>query len=221
MRGLLLAATLSACASADPPAGLSDASSSRADNDSDWLCDETETRAGTDPERIDSDGDRLPDGMEVQYGLDPLDAADPAVGGLVFLGATPGSMTALELHVVVDGAGESFSGELDVWPALDPSWATAERYFTGAIATSAEPPDHVFGFPDNGDRIASVVGETRLGFRLRFAFGQDVAATCPQAVPFGYAIKRQDGVRFGDRRYVLLVAPDTDTITWCAAESCL
>jgi hypothetical protein len=218
---MLLALALTACTGGATPSNLVDAASQRPDTDSDWLCDETELRAGTDPQSADSDGDRLPDGVEVQYGLDPLDDADPGATGIVFLRATPGSMSELQLHVVVDGAGESFSGELDAWPGLDASWATAEQYFATAVATSAEPPDHVFGFPANGDRIGSVVGETRLGFRLRFVFGRDVAAVCPEVVPFGYAIKRQDGVRFGDRHYTLVVAPDIDTISWCPAETCL
>lgn len=191
------------------------------DSDADWLCDATERGAGTDPSLADSDGDRLPDGLELQYGLNALDDGDPGVAQIVFLVAAPGSVGELDLFVVVDGAGEAFSGEMEAWPVLDPTWSNAESYFTNAIAISAEPPDHVFGFPDNGDRIGSVVGETRLGFQLRFAFNADVAGNCAQAVPFTYAVKRQDGARFGDRYYVLVVAPDTDSIAWCPARSCL
>jgi len=221
IRWVGLALTLYACGAPDAATDQADAATSRADSDSDWLCDETEGRAGTDPTLVDTDGDRVPDGIEVQYGLDPLDAADPGLSGLVVLSAMPGAMTDFVLYAVVDGDGTSFAGELEAWPSFDPSWATAERYFSGAIATSAEPPDHVFGFPDNGDRIGSVVGETRLGFRLRFRFGQDIAAPCAQAVAFSYAIKRQDGARFGDRRYILIIAPDPADIRWCAAQTCL
>jgi hypothetical protein len=217
--GLLLA-----CGRADTPPPMApplDGSQGVLDTDSDWLCDDTERHIGSDPGLLDTDGDRLPDGIELQYGLSPLDDADPGLSRVVFLEAQPGGQTDLNLHVVVDGAGEAFSGELSAWPALDAVWATAEHYFAGAIATSADPPDHVFGFPDNGDRIGSVVGETRIGFRLRFAFNDNATASCAQAVTFGYALKRQDGARFGDQSYVLITSPDDEAITWCPARSCL
>lgn len=209
------------CTGDEQPIGDSDASSAPNDSDSDWLCNTTEARTRTDPHLVDSDGDRVPDGIEVQYAYNPLDAADPGPTALVLLAATPGGQTEVDLHVVVDGAGESFAGEVDAWPALEAAWPSAERYFAGAVATSAEPPDHVFGFPTNGDQFGSVVGETRLGFRLRFVYGQDTSATCAQVVTFNYAVKRQDGVRFGDRRYLLIVAPDTNDLQWCPPSTCI
>ncbi len=212
-----------ACGQADTPPDTMpfDGSHGLMDSDSDWLCDDTERQIGSDPNLLDSDDDRVPDGIELQYGFNPLDDADPGLSRIVFLEAQPGSQSALDLHVLVDGAGEAFSGELSAWPALDSVWATAEHYFAGAIATSADPPDHVFGFPDNGDRIGSIVGETRVGFRVRFAFNDNATATCAQAVTFSYALKRQDGARFGDQTYVLITTPDAETIAWCPARSCL
>lgn len=198
-----------------------DATVTDGDSDGDWLCDSTERGIGTDPLVVDSDGDRLPDGLELHYGLSPLDEAEPGAPQIAVLRAQPGSVTDLELHVVVDGAGEAFSGELAAWQPLDVTWPSADNYFAIAQATSADPPDHVFGFPNNGDRIESVVGQTRLGFRLRFVFTESEPRDCAQAVPFNYAIKRQDGVRFGDRNYILLITPDAEDITWCAARSCL
>lgn len=217
--GLLLVV---ACSDATPPIvePMNDAAHGALDTDSDWLCDVTETAIDTDPSDPDSDQDRLPDGVELQHGLNPLDAADPSPAQVVFLRAVPGGLTDVNLHVVVDGAGEAFTGELDAWVTLDGTWPSASHYFTTAIATSADPPDHVFGFPDNGDRIDSVVGVTRLGFRLRFAFTDAVARDCAQAVGFHYAIKRQDGARFGERFYLLVITPDTENIVWCPARSC-
>jgi hypothetical protein len=203
-----------------PDAGV-DANVPRMDRDHDWLCDSTEGVLGTDPAVADSDGDGIADGVEFQHGLDPKSAMDPATNTRVFLAASPGAQSELSVHVVVDGAGESFSGELEGFPALEADWPNADRYFAEAMATSADPADHVFGFPENGDSIGSVVGETRLGFRLRFLYRDNTSRDCVQAVPFRYAIKRQDGIRFGERLYLLIVEPSAGPKNWCPSTSCI
>lgn len=203
------------------PDAEADAHIARMDRDHDWMCDSTEGVLGTDSMVADSDGDGIADGVEFQLGLDPKSAVDPPANARLFLTADPGAQSALDVHVVVDGAGESFSGELEGWPALEADWSTADRYFAEAMATSADPADHVHGFPENGDTIQSVTGETRLGFRLRFVYRDAVARDCVQAVPFRYAIKRQDGVRFGERQYLLVIGPSTGAKPWCPATDCI
>lgn len=202
------------------PIARPDGGSLAYDTDFDWLCDDTELRIGTDPELADSDGDRLPDGLELQYGLGPLDQLSPGLTAIPTLAAEPGGTAEVEVFAVVEGAGEAFSGELQAWPGLDPAWPMADHYFTGAVVSSAEPPDRVYGVSDDGDRIGSVLGQARLGFRVRFAYLEDVPAECAQAVPFSYAVKRQDGTRFGDSYGVLIVAPDADSIAWCRTDTC-
>ena len=198
-----------------------DGGSSTIDTDHDWLCDFTESFDQSDPTRADTDEDGLPDGIEGQYAFSPIDDQDPGFGRVVYLQATPGARAQLDLHVLVDGAGESFGGELAAWNSIEPSWPSVSQFFTGAIAVSAEPADHVFGFPENGDHIDSIVGETRLGYRLSFAYTEPTAGECAQALAFTYAIKRQDGARFGTSNYLLVITPSTETIPWCPATTCL
>ena len=228
MRALWLLILVAACASESHPdrdrGGEPTSDERRVDTEGDGLCDETEADRGTDPMDPDTDGDGLPDLIEVGYALHPTDPAQPGVDQVAFLMGSPGAVLDFDLRTTVDGLGESHTGSFSDLPSFYDGGPSAADFFVAAFATSAEPPDNVRGVVRDAGRFDSVLGETRLGFSLRFEFGDSAPFACTRAYAFRWALKSDSGEQLGARIYLLVVTAedaDLDRSPWCHPTHCL
>ena len=198
--------------------------SSASDVDADGLCDASESEVGSDKHAADTDGDTLTDLVEVAYAFDVLDATDPPAERLVFLQGRAGASIDFAVRATVTGMGDEQTGTFEADPTPYDDQATAEEFFLGATAVSAEPRENVRGIDSASERFVSVLGETRLGFSLRFQHPGGDIASCIRAYPFRYAIKSSRGELGHLERYLLVVIPPAASLEsgpWCGLDPCL
>jgi hypothetical protein len=215
---LQLLQPLAACSSVDAPsaqflvqpgaAGSASLPSTKTnDADQDGLCDRSEEQLGTSSASIDTDGDHIPDVIEVIGGYSPTDPTSPGVDQLGYLEAQPGRMLELELRATVEGKGQGATGQFTALNAFDARGLRANDFFMSGLAVRAEPPDNVRGIQPGDERFSSVLGRTRLTFRLSFSYIWDGKLDCAAALPFVYAIKSDIGGYSDARSYLLVVTP--------------
>jgi hypothetical protein len=178
------------------------------DRDRDGLCDSSEERIGTNPDVLDTDADGLPDVVEVLAGYNPTDPSNPGLDQLGYLVGQPGRALDLELRSTIEGNGQGATGQFMARNAFDVQGLRASDFFVSALAVGAEPPDNVRGIRAGEERFGSVLGRTRLTFRLHFEFASDVMLRCVAALPFMYSIKSDTGGYMGSRDYLLVVPPN-------------
>jgi hypothetical protein len=202
---------------------LAPAPAQLADSDHDGLCDVTEEQLGTDVDNVDTDADGIPDFVEVIAGYDSSDATSPSIDQIARLMALPGQTLDFEVRATFNGVGQGASGLFSALSSLNPRGLRADHYFVNGHAVSAEPPDNVRGIEPGEEHFASVLGNTRLVFSLRFAYGGDPPPTCSAALPFDYSIKSDSGVYVGSRTYLLIVSGDTrpKAESFCRPVACL
>lgn len=176
------------------------------DQDSDGLCDSTETTLGLDPLQPDTDRDGYPDVIEYSVGTDGRMLDSPARDALVFLSGVRESMIDTSATFAIRGSGETFIGGF----APVPTFVRLEDldafdYFAGARATGASPIDNIITF--EGERFIGVRNRTLLLYTITFL--NDVEnATCMRVFPFVYQVQTLDeGTIYGQRRMWLVIAP--------------
>jgi hypothetical protein len=194
------------------------------DTDQDGLCDRSEDQLRTNPDSIDSDADHIPDVIEVIGGYDPTDPTSPGPDQLGYLEAVSGRLLDLELRGTVDGNGQGATGQFSALNAFDARGLRASDFFVSGLAVSAEPPDHVRGIRASDERFSSVLGRTRLRFRVSFAYESDAKLNCAAGLPFVYAIKNDVGGYNDARNYLLIVTPKQSALEaadFCRPVACL
>jgi hypothetical protein len=194
------------------------------DQDHDGVCDATEQQVGTDPHAADSDGDGLPDLIELANGFNPIDAANPALDQVGQLEARVGATLDFPVRATVEGDGQGVSGLFQAISALYGDGVSAEDFFTGASAVSADPSDAVRNIDATGAHFDSVFGHTRLVFSLHFEYpGSANPPKCGKAYPYRYSVKSDDGSTAADRVFLLILAPEGQaggTVAFCQSRSC-
>jgi hypothetical protein len=194
----------------DPPPDVEVDPQLPRDRDGDGLCDDTERDAETDPAQSDTDGDGLSDLAEAGNHFDPRDATSPAAERLAVLEGVPGAVLRFAVRATVSGDGQGLTGFFEAVPSAYDLAGSAADYFAGAVAVSADPGDNVRGFEPDSERFGVVVGETRLGFDLRFTYPDPDPQACAAAYPFRYSLKSDGGEAISQRLYLLLVEPPRD-----------
>ena len=209
----------------EPPTGAAGAGDDGAsDTDADGLCNGTEGELGTDPLARDSDADQLPDLIEIASSFAPIDAEIPAADQIAFMRGSRGTSLDFAVRSTVDGDGQSLTGWFSAAGSFYRDDQTAADFFVGATAVSADPIDGPRSINEESARFSAVLGRTRLGFNLRFEFGQRADFTCGRAYPFRYAIKSDDGETRSERFYLLVVGAGEalvlDPAGFCLPSSC-
>lgn len=193
------------------------------DEDGDGLCDVTEEQSATRLDAIDSDDDGIPDLPEVVFGYDAVNPDEPLDYELAFLPAVPGATTTFSVRSTVVGDGEPHGGSFEGLASLDAAGATAGDFFAQGMAVSADPPENVRGIEADGERFASVLGETRLSFELEFRYGLSEPVPCSQAFPFRYLVKSEVGRVIDIQAFLLIVGPAEaggDPESYCLPSTC-
>lgn len=185
------------------------------DTDGDGLCDHTELARGTDPARPDTDGDGVSDRVEVDFGFRPTRTDSPDRTLLFYMSEAHGASVEVPVVYVARGEGESYVGSFQALSVVDPDDATADDYFTEAVALRADPAQNVFQVVPEEQRFDAVIGRTELYFLVRFAAPEVDPRGCVRAYPWRYQIKRSDGARVLSRRYFLVVVPEEEGADWC------
>jgi len=194
------------------------------DQDHDGLCDVSEQRLQTNAAKPDTDADGFPDVVEVLCGYSPTDPTSPAPDQVGYLVAQTGRKLDLELRSTIDGDGQDATGQFLARNTLDAFGLRASDFFVGGLAVSAEPPDNVRGIQADSERFASVLGKTRLTFRLHFEVNTSIALNCAAALAFDYAIKSDVGGYVNTRNYMLVVTPSdsaSEPADFCLPLACL
>jgi hypothetical protein len=194
------------------------------DRDHDGLCDSSEQRLGTNPAKLDTDADGFPDVVEVLSVYDPTDPTLPGPDQVGYLVAQPGSTLDLELRGTIDGDGQSATGQFMARSAFDAHGLRASDFFMSGLAVGAEPPDNARGIQAEEERFGSVLGRTRLTFRLHFQFNRPLTLDCAPALPFDYAIKSDVGGYVSIRNYLLVLLPHAAPLKpedYCRPVACL
>jgi hypothetical protein len=76
----------------------------------------------------------------------------------------------------------------------------------------------------DSERFGSVLGRTRLVFKLRFRVSTDKLADCTIGYPFEYRLKADNEKIVVSRDYLLVVRPETadgERANFCVPSSCL
>jgi hypothetical protein len=193
------------------------------DRDQDGLCDTSEAELGTDPDSADTDGDGFPDAVEAIGGSDPQDPTSPGPEQLAYLSLAAG---ALEFTVAntVDGNGEGASGQFNARNAFDRHGLRASDYYQSEVAIDAVPPDNVRGIQPDDGRFTSILGRTRLRFRLQFSVPMNESMTCSASLPFDFAVKSDVGGLLDSASYLLIVtpkAPPLEPQDFCRPVACI
>ena len=194
-----------------------------ADRDHDGLCDDTEEQLGTNPDKLDTDGDGWPDATEEIIDTDPQDPNSPSRDQVGYLSPDPGTLD-FSAAITAYGDGDGETGQFLARNGLDRKNRRASDYFLGMVATDAEPPDNVRGEHADAGHFDSIVGATRLTFRLQFAIMSAQSLSCAAALPFDLALKSDAGGLIGTQRYVLVVTgkqPPLVATDFCLPTPCL
>ncbi|HKU44447.1 MAG TPA: hypothetical protein VJR89_40080 [Polyangiales bacterium] len=212
--------------SVEPPAAVSGRGSidPNADRDHDGVCDGTERELGSDADRADSDHDGLPDFTEIVAGFNLTDPTIPSPDQVGFLAGVPQAALDMRVRMTLEGSGQGYTGEFREMDALEAHGLTARDFFEGAVAQGGEPPDNIRGVVVDSERIGSVLGRTRLAFKLRFRVSTDKLPDCAIGFPFEYRLKADNEKVAASRDYVLVVTPETEDgerAKFCVPSSCL
>jgi hypothetical protein len=195
-----------------------------ADSDGDGLCDATEERLRTNPAALDTDADGFPDAVEQIAGYNATDPTSPGPDQVGYLVARPGRTLDFEVRATVQGSGEAATGQFQARSAFDPHGLSARDFFVSALAVDAVPPDNVRGIEATSERFGSVLGRTRLTFRLHFAFHSALTPDCAPALPFTYAAKGDNGSNLARGDYLLVASPNEGPVRaqdYCRPVACL
>lgn len=196
------------------------------DRDHDGVCNGTELALASNPERADTDGDGFPDFTEVMANYVPTNPTIPGPDQVVYLAGDSQSTVDFEVRMTVEGAGLGYTGEFRPDASPDPRGLSAKDFFIGAEATGGQPTDNVRGVNADAERFESVLGKTRVSFRLHFALGSSKAANCSIGYPFEYRLKDDNG-RYSAGRSYMLVVTGTGGLnangehTFCVPASCI
>lgn len=191
------------------------------DSDGDFVCDDTEERRGSDPRSPDTDEDGYDDFVEIVFGYDPTDPTDPGRDVVFTMRETREASLQVQAERVVNGDGEDFVGAFEALEAMDLMSLTAADYYTESVALFADPMDNVAVLDADAEAFRGTVGRTRLGWEIRFEFGDHLPRDCARAYPFRYTVKRNDGTVVGLQRYLLVILPVGDTLAtaaWCVPD---
>jgi hypothetical protein len=181
------------------------------DTDGDGLCDRTERQFGTDFEAKDSDADGLPDLIEIGNGFDATSSDEPAEDQVAYLVGEPGAGLEFPVRMTVQGDGQALTGYFEVIPSIYADGVTAQEFFRGTMATTADPIDGVRSVQPGSARFGGVLGRTRLSFALRFEYPEGLdAVECGRAYPLRYVLKSDDGMTVAERLFLLVVAPEVE-----------
>jgi hypothetical protein len=178
-----------------------------ADTDHDGLCDISEGMIGTDPTSLDTDHDGFPDVVEAIAEYVATDPSSPGVDQVVYLLAQAGQRVQAEITTTIVGNGAGATGQFNARNAYDRNGLWARDFFVGAVAVEALPPDNARGIVAQDERFTSVLGRTRLTFRLTFAFDTQLQPDCAAALPFDYEVKGDVGAYLASRKFMLVVTP--------------
>jgi hypothetical protein len=185
------------------------------DTDGDGLCDGTEAGRGTDPLRPDTDGDLFDDRTEVDWGFNPLRTDSPARALLAVLDERAGAEASVSIRLTVRGQGQSYTGEFQESPSLDPEGLDARSFYVRSTAVGAVPMNNVFEVVPEEERFLGVVGTTDLVLQVDLAWDDGEPRGCRRLHPFRYVVKRDDGTTVFSRRYFVVIVPEDDDGTWC------
>jgi hypothetical protein len=160
----------------------------RPDTDGDGLCDDTEIEVlRSDPEDVDTDGDGFLDGFEYSQGTSPLSVTAPDPARVLTWSEAPSAHVESVFNVYFRGNGEGVFGAFYESPSgVDGVRGEDLGFVIEALA--ALPPSNA---QDRvGERFLSVLGQTRLSFRLSADWGEREPAGCRRAYvlyPSAYA----------------------------------
>ncbi|MFO0559805.1 MAG: hypothetical protein U0269_17430 [Polyangiales bacterium] len=160
----------------------------RPDRDGDGLCDDTETDVTrTDPDDVDTDGDGFIDGWEYSYGFSPLSSTAPSPDRLLQWSERPGEPFEHVFSLSFRGNGEGVLGTFWESPA-GYDGLRAEELGLRIEALAAVPPSNAPDLVE--DRFVSVLGTTRLSFRVTGEWPQRAPLRCKRTYslyPSAYA----------------------------------
>ncbi len=185
------------------------------DSDEDGVCDTTEVERGSDPTRVDTDGDGFSDLAELfTLGSNVTDNGDPNRERVFILRESESSAVQIPIERAFTGGGEDYVGVFEPG-AEDDAGISAATFFTGAVASFAEPMSNVAII--DGEAFRGLNGRTLLSWEARFEYS-DTPRACIRAYPFRYSVKRSDGRIVFVSRLTLLVLPVGQTLAtgqWC------
>lgn len=234
--GLCLACTSGCTTSGDAPGpdvSVTDAaisgrggtySNPDADRDHDGVCNGTELALKSNPDNPDTDGDGLPDFTEVMANYNATNPLIPGPEQVVYLAGDSQAPIDFEVRMTVDGTGLGYTGEFRPDESPDPRGIGAREFYVGAEALGGQPSDNVRGVQAESERFESVLGKTRISFRLQFAVGMTKVAGCTIGYPFEYRLKDDNGRYGSSRGYILIVTPPlnaTGEHMFCVPASCV
>ncbi len=179
----------------------------RPDRDHDGLCDDTETDVTrTDPDDVDTDGDGFVDGWEYSYGHSPLSATSPPSERLLQWSERPGEPFEHVYTVSYRGNGQGVFGAF--WESgAGVDGLRGEDLGLRVEALAAVPPSNA---PDlAAERFVSVIGATRLSFRILGEWPQREPLRCRRAyVLYPSAYAEETGLIYLRSFFLVVAASD-------------
>ncbi len=192
------------------------------DTDGDGLCDVTEIAMHLDPNDPDTDHDGFSDYAELLFGSNGTQPTSPDRSIVFTMNESSAASVQVPVTVSVVGDGADYVGAFQALPITDLANATAADFFTGAVAKFADPTANVAQVDAMSTAFRGVVGSTRLGYEVRFAFGDNLVRRCNRGYPFRFIVKRTDGRLVFSKSYLLIVVPEGELLTtaaWCLPPS--
>jgi len=179
------------------------------DADNDGLCNETETRVGSNPRLADSDSDGLLDSFEVAVGTDPRNGRSPNDPDRVPVTEGDASLVTVEHVLEWSGEGEVLSAALqDGLAGVD--GRVASSVVLGSVAAIEANPA-AFVRDVNGPRFVGVLGRTVLRWRMSFTPQPVVDSPgCRRAYEALFSVRREGVDTVQLRRIVVMVNPAPD-----------
>ncbi|MEM9193719.1 MAG: hypothetical protein AAGF12_31380 [Myxococcota bacterium] len=195
------------------------------DTDDDGLCDLTEGQRNTNPFEADTDNDGFSDFFETNTGFDPTRNSSPEDEIVYLLREDDSSTVSIVHNVTVRGQGEDYTGAFETLPVDDLQGTQALDFYDGGQLLYAVPDGNVALMEPDRQAARGVVGETQLGFEMRFRYTEEMDRPCIRGYPFRYIVKRNDGRLVSSRRFLLVILPPGGRIgsePWCRQrEGCL